>query len=60
MKADGFLVMAHGTAAEVGRAKMILGTVKPSRLDVHTDMKAAEQADYMMKEQDRFDRAMTP
>ena len=60
MKADDFLVMAHGTAAEVGRAKMILGMVKPSRIDVHTGMKAAEQTDHLMKEQDRFDRAMTP
>ncbi|MBR0654133.1 general stress protein [Plastoroseomonas arctica] len=33
VKADGFLVMAHGTAEEVARAKAILGTVKPTRLD---------------------------
>ena len=45
VKADGFLVMAHGTAEEMARAKAVLGTVKPSRLDVHAGVKAAEQAD---------------
>ena len=35
VKADGFLVMAHGTAEDVARAKAILGTVKPARLDTH-------------------------
>jgi heat induced stress protein YflT len=42
VKADGFLVMAHGTAAEMARAKAILGTVNPSRLDVHAGVTAAE------------------
>ena len=41
LKADSFLVMAHGTADEVARAKAILGTLKPSRLDVHAGAKAA-------------------
>lgn len=36
IKADGFLVMAHGTAQDVARANDILGTGKPSRLDVHS------------------------
>jgi hypothetical protein len=35
VKADGFLVMVHGTAAEVARAKAILATTKPARLDTH-------------------------
>lgn len=35
VKADGFLVMAHGKAEEVARAKAILGTMKPARLDTH-------------------------
>jgi hypothetical protein len=35
VKADGFLVMAHGPAAEMARAKTILGTVNPSSLDLH-------------------------
>ena len=36
LKTDSFLVMAHGSAAEIARAKTILGTASPSRLDVHT------------------------
>lgn len=44
VKADGFLVMAHGTAEEVARAKALLGTANPSRLDVHAGMKAMEPA----------------
>jgi hypothetical protein len=35
LKADGFLVMAHGTTEEMARAKAILDTSNPSRLDVH-------------------------
>jgi hypothetical protein len=42
IKADGFLVTAHGTTEEMTRAKAILGTLNPSRLDLHTDIKAAE------------------
>ena len=45
IKADGFLVMAHGTADEVARAKGILGTTGPSRLDVHAGVEAAEPED---------------
>jgi hypothetical protein len=45
IKADSFLVMAHGTASEVARARAILGTVNPSRLDVHTGTQAAQPAD---------------
>jgi hypothetical protein len=44
LKADCFLVMAHGTAAEMARAKAILGTGNPSRLEVHSGMKALEPA----------------
>ncbi len=42
IKTDSFLVMAHGPAAEIARAKTILGSVNPSHLDVHT--KTAEPA----------------
>jgi hypothetical protein len=42
LKADSFLVMAHGTADEMARAKAILGTSNPSRLDVHAGSKAVE------------------
>src|SRR5271155_3946514 len=45
IKADGFLVMAHGTAQEMARANAILDTANPSRLDVHAGMTAAEPVD---------------
>jgi len=35
LKADGFLVMAHGAPEEVALAKAILGSAAPSRLDLH-------------------------
>lgn len=44
MKADGFLVMAHGTAEEIERAKAILAGMAPSRLDVHEGMKRSDIA----------------
>lgn len=44
LKADDFLVMAHGTAEEMARAKTILAATKPSRLDVHAGAKATEAA----------------
>jgi hypothetical protein len=45
VKSDNFLVMAHGGAAEIARAKAILGTANPSRLDVHAGAKAKTPAD---------------
>jgi hypothetical protein len=48
VKADSFLVMAHGPTEDVARAKAILGTLKPSRLDVHTGAKAARPADHFV------------
>ena len=36
IKADRFLVMAHGTANNMARAKSILAVTNPSSLDVHT------------------------
>jgi len=44
LKSDGFLVMAHGTAEEVARAKAILGTAAPSHLDVHAGANSAASA----------------
>lgn len=38
IKADSFMVSAHGTPEEVTRAKAILGTLKPSRLDMHSGL----------------------
>lgn len=43
VKADNFLVMVHGDAANIVRAKEILEVANPSRIDVHagvTDAKA--------------------
>ena len=36
LKADSFLVMAHGKAEEMNRAKAILSAANPSRVDLHT------------------------
>ncbi len=35
LKADSFLVMARGSTAEVERAKALLATSNPSRVDIH-------------------------
>jgi hypothetical protein len=40
VKADSFLVIAHGTADEMARAKAILGTANASRLDFHAGLNA--------------------
>ncbi len=48
LKADRFLVMAHGSAEETARAKAILGTANPLRLDVHAGAKAPEPADHLV------------
>ena len=45
VKADSFLVMAHGTTVDIARAKTILSTANPSRLDVHSVAKATEPAE---------------
>jgi hypothetical protein len=47
LKADSFLVMAHGTAGEMARAKTILGTANPSRLDFHAGVGAAKPAEQL-------------
>ena len=44
VKADGFLVMAHGTADEAARAKAILATAKSARIDMHAGIQAVEPA----------------
>jgi hypothetical protein len=45
IKADHFLVSARGAAEDITRAKAILGTAKPSRLDVHAGVKVMKPAD---------------
>jgi hypothetical protein len=41
VKTDDFLVMAHGPAEDIARAKTILGTTNPKRIDVHASPEAA-------------------
>jgi hypothetical protein len=48
LKADDFLVMAHGTPEEMARAKSILGTANPSRIDVHAGATAPQPADHLV------------
>jgi hypothetical protein len=45
VKADGFLVMAHGTPSEIDHARTVLGAATPMRLDVHGRERALELAD---------------
>ena len=42
IKADDFLVMTRGSADGTSRAKTILATTNPSRLDVHEGLDAAK------------------
>jgi len=39
LKADGFLVLVHGAAGDVARAKSVLAAIKPTHLDVHEGVK---------------------
>jgi hypothetical protein len=48
VKADGFLVMAHGTAPEIARARTILSATNPLRVDVHSAATAAPPADRLV------------
>jgi hypothetical protein len=48
LKADSFLVMAHGTAMEMARAKSILGTANPSRLDAHAGAETVAPVDHLV------------
>ncbi len=47
VKADNFLVMAHGTAGETARAKEILAAAGPSQLELHAHMRPALSADHL-------------
>ena len=56
VKADGFLVMAHGSSQETARARTILDTVNPSRIDVHAEqaLELADQITYATKQHGRL------
>ena len=43
LKADKYLLVVHGTAAEVAKARIILETTKPAQLDEHV-LATAERA----------------
>ena len=45
LKTDGFLVVAHGASEEMARAKAILATENPARLDLHANVKAPAPVD---------------
>ena len=44
VKADKFLVMAHGSSEETARAKEILGATDASSVDLYSDTKIPEVA----------------
>jgi hypothetical protein len=48
LKGDGFLVMAHGGAEDITRAKAILGSANATRLEVHAGAKAVEPTDHLV------------
>jgi hypothetical protein len=48
LKADAFLVMAHGSATEIARAQAVLGSAKPSRLNVHASTSATVPANRLV------------
>ena len=41
VKSDKFVLIVHGTAAEVAKAKEVLDTTKPARLDLHSQEELA-------------------
>jgi len=47
LKSDRFLVMALGPTEEVARARAILKTLNPSRLDLHEGTIAAKPEDHL-------------
>ncbi|MEW9586483.1 hypothetical protein [Paraburkholderia sp. DGU8] len=44
IQADGFIVMAHGAPDEMARAKAVLATHQPARLDSHEGVMPTEPA----------------
>ena len=44
LKADSFMVMAHGSTTDMARAREILGNANPLRMDVHNDAEAPASA----------------
>ena len=44
IKADDFLVMAHGQLSEMTRARSVLATMHPKHLDMHSGPQAVQPA----------------
>jgi hypothetical protein len=57
IKADNFMVMAHGTAEEMTRAQTILNTLKPLQLNLHVNDKTSANADVEKKNQEKVSMA---
>ena len=47
VKADGFLVMAHGSSDEVDRARKVLEPLNPSRIDIHEGPAIVQSAEHV-------------
>ena len=45
VKADGFLVVAHGSAEDMARSKAVLESSNPARIDLHENVKAQVAGD---------------
>jgi len=45
IKADDFLVMAHGSRVDVERARAVLGTMHPKQLEMHPIASAGSAAE---------------
>jgi hypothetical protein len=50
LKAEGFMVVAHGTVEEMARAKVVLATASPSSLDMHPSMAAKTPIGALVRE----------
>ncbi len=50
LKADGFMVVAHGTAVEMARAKAVLGTMSAASLDVHASVPTEPRIGALVRE----------
>ncbi len=59
LKSDKFLVIAHGTADEVAKAKSILETAGAAQTDVHSGISGAIGLDLMSFLPRRCDEAIT-
>ena len=50
LKADGFMVVAHGTPDEMARAKAVLGTMSTTSLDMHPSVAVQPRIGALVRE----------